>query len=50
VRLVFREERTDGSARRVTVHGRLLLTRTRGTTWKIFGYDLARDARPAKGA
>lgn len=51
VRVVFRMEREDGTARRVTVAGRLLMNRNRRGAWQIFGYDLARAAVPAgKGA
>ncbi len=51
LRVVFRAERADGTARRVTVAGRLLMNRNRRGAWQIFGYDLARAAVPAgKGA
>lgn len=34
---------------RVTVKGRLLLTRRKSAGWQIFGYDLSRSAVAAKG-
>lgn len=46
-RFVFR---TDGERpRRVTVSGRLALTKAAGKGWRVFAYDVARSARPAGG-
>jgi len=45
-RLVY--DTTGDSARRVKVNGRLVLTRANGR-WKVFGFDIARSARPRKG-
>ena len=51
IRLVFVQERTDVAPQRVTVAGRLLVTRTPRGDWQVFGYDLARSSVPvAKGA
>jgi hypothetical protein len=41
--------RTDGTAVRVRLHGRLLLSRDPGRPWTIFGYDLARSDVPSDG-
>lgn len=46
IRLVLDEEHKDGSVHRITVTGRLLLTRQTGGGWKVFGYDVARSAVP----
>lgn len=45
-RLVF--DTTGDLPRRVKVSGRLLLTRQKGR-WKVFGFDVARSARPRNG-
>lgn len=50
IRLVFVQERVDGAAQRVTVRGRLLLTRKKSGPWQVFGYDITRFSVPAKGA
>lgn len=51
VRLVFVQERTDGADQRVTVTGRLLMSRKKSGPWQIFGYDVTRSSVPvAKGA
>ena len=46
IRLAVDEEHKDGSVHRITVTGRLLLTRQAGGGWKVFGYDVARSAVP----
>jgi hypothetical protein len=48
-RLVFLQERVKGRDRRVTVKGRLLMSRTKRGPWEIFGYDVTRFSVPAKG-
>ncbi len=49
VRLVFVVERGDeGVDQKVTVTGRLVLSRAKSGKWEIFGYDLARSAVPAE--
>jgi hypothetical protein len=51
VRLVLVANRGDKPDQRVTLTGRLLLTRKKSGGWQIFGYDVARSAVPtAKGA
>jgi hypothetical protein len=45
-RLVY--DTTGDVARRVKVNGRLILTRAKGR-WKVFGFDIARSARPRTG-
>ncbi len=51
VRLVFLQQRTDGADRRVTVKGRLMLSRNKADKWRIFGYDVSRSSvRAGKGA
>jgi hypothetical protein len=47
--LQLRVDRTDGTAVRVRLHGRLLLSRDPGRPWTIFGYDLARSDVPSAG-
>lgn len=48
VHLRFVADRGDKPAKRVDVKGRLLLTRKeKSGGWKIFGYDLTQNARPA---
>lgn len=47
VRLVFLQERARGADQKVTLSGRLLLTRKKSGGWQIFGYDVARSAVPA---
>jgi len=50
VHLVFDVERGERPTRRVTVSGRLMLTRVPSGAWRIFGYDVARSAEAvAKG-
>jgi hypothetical protein len=40
------EFRTDGDlARKVKVHGRLLMTKHKGQGWRIFAYDVAKSSR-----
>lgn len=46
VRLVFLQKRTDGADQRVTVAGRLMMSRTKTGPWQIFGYDLTRSSEP----
>jgi hypothetical protein len=51
VRLVFEAVRAEGVDRRVTVTGRLLLSRAPSGQWKVFGFDMARSDVPVgKGA
>jgi hypothetical protein len=51
VRLEMVADRDNQQDRRVTVTGRLLLTRKKSGGWQIFGYDLSRSTVPvAKGA
>lgn len=51
VRLVFVQESTDGADQKVTVAGRLLMSRKKSGSWQIFGYDVTRSSVPAaKGA
>jgi hypothetical protein len=51
IRLVYLVDRGDARDQRVTISGRLMLTRKKSGGWQIFGYDVARSARPAeKGA
>lgn len=45
--LVFDVERGERPAQRVTVSGRLLLTRVPSGAWRIFGYDVSRSAEAA---
>lgn len=47
VRLVFVQERGDGTAQEVTVSGRLMMSRAKSGRWRIFGYDLTRSSVPA---
>jgi hypothetical protein len=47
IHLVFDVERGEKPAKRVTVSGRLLLTRVPSGAWRIFGYDVARSAEAA---
>lgn len=47
VDLVFVVDRTDRPAQRVSLRGRLLLTRNSEAGWSIFGYDLHRSSSPA---
>lgn len=47
VHLVFDVERGERATRRVTVSGRLMLTRVPSGAWRIFGYDVARSAEAA---
>lgn len=47
IRLVYLADRGEAQAKRVTVSGRLLLTRKKSGGWQIFGYDVARSVRPA---
>jgi hypothetical protein len=50
-RLVFVQEATEGTDQRVTVKGRLLMSRKKSGPWQIFGYDVTRASVPvAKGA
>ena len=44
VHLVFDVERGERPTRRVTVSGRLMLTRVPSGAWRIFGYDVSRSA------
>lgn len=48
VRLVYVAERDRWRDQRVTVTGRLLLTRKQSGGWQIFGYDVSRAARPVE--
>jgi hypothetical protein len=50
VDVVLRVDRGTRPARRVHLHGRLLLTPRADGSWAIFGYDLARSTTPAGGA
>lgn len=48
LRLVLLIERDDETVQRVWVTGRLLLTRTRNGSFRVFGYDIRRtSSRPA---
>lgn len=47
IRLVFVADSEDAQDTRVTISGRLLLTRMKSGRWHIFGYDVARSAVPA---
>jgi len=49
IRLVFVEERRAGADQRVTVAGRLLMSRKRSGAWQVFGYDVRRAASPVAG-
>jgi hypothetical protein len=49
IRLVFVEERGDGADQRVTVAGRLLMSRKKSGAWQVFGYDVRRNASPVAG-
>ncbi len=44
----FLAEAKDGGVRRVTVTGRLLLTRAKKGGWQIFGYSLAKSSTPVQ--
>jgi hypothetical protein len=46
-RLVFDREQVSGPEQRVTVSGRLLMSRNRAGRLKIFGYDVIRSSVPA---
>lgn len=46
VRLVFVERRAGGPDQRVTVRGRLMMTRKKAGPWQIFGYDVSRAVVP----
>ena len=48
VHLVFVVDRGDQPAQRVSLKGRLLLTRNSARDWSIFGYDLARSSTPVR--
>jgi hypothetical protein len=50
VDVVLLVDRGTRPARRVHLHGRLLLTPRADGSWAIFGYDLARSTAPAGGA
>ena len=52
IRLAYVADREDAQDIRVTISGRLLLTRSKAGRWRIFGYDVSREARPlaTKGA
>jgi hypothetical protein len=51
IRVVFRQQLSGAADQRVTVSGRLLLSRTKAGPWEVFGYDVARTSTPAgKGA
>ena len=51
IRLVFVADSDEAQDTRVTISGRLLLTRMKSGRWHIFGYHVARSAVPAgKGA
>lgn len=45
-RLVYEAALEDDTERRVTVQGRLLLTREVSGDWQIFGYDVRRNVAP----
>lgn len=45
-RLVYEAAMADDAKERVTVQGRLLLTREVSGDWQIFGYDVRRNAVP----
>lgn len=47
VRLVFLQERSAGADQKVTVKGRLMLSRNNADEWQIFGYDVSRSSVPA---
>ena len=47
IRLVFVADSEEAQDTRVTISGRLLLTRMKSGRWHIFGYDVARSAVPA---
>lgn len=46
IRLVFLADSEEAQDTRVTISGRLLLTRMKSGRWHIFGYDVARSAVP----
>ncbi len=46
VRLVFVEQRAGGRDQRVTVRGRLMMSRKKSGPWQIFGYDVSRSSVP----
>ena len=48
IRLVYVADRGEAPAQRVTISGRLLLTRKKSGGWEIFGYDVTRSAGPAE--
>lgn len=48
IRLVYLADLSDAPDQRVTVSGRLLLTRKDAGGWEIFGYDVARSAVPVE--
>ena len=48
IQLVYLADRGEAQDQRVTVTGRLLLTRKKAGEWQIFGYDVARAAGPAE--
>ena len=48
LRLVYETSGQESHTVRVT--GRLLMTRMKNGRWQIFGYDVARNATPVKGA
>lgn len=47
IRVVFLQELADAGTRRVTVSGRLLLSRTKAGPWEVFGYDVTRASTTA---
>lgn len=51
IRLVFVADQEQAHDTKVTISGRLLLTRMKSGRWHIFGYDVARSSVPTgKGA
>lgn len=51
IHLVYLVDRGEATWKRVTISGRLLLTKKKSGGWQIFGYDVARSASPVqKGA
>lgn len=46
-RLVFLQQPVTGADQRVTVKGRLMMSRKKSGRWQIFGYDVTRSSVPA---
>jgi len=49
IRLVYVADQAEAGSTKVTISGRLLLTRKQSSGWVIFGYDVARSAVPRSG-